>query len=301
MTSSQPATLEQAVAEATRRLAGAGIEAPRRDARLLVCSLLGGGPELLLARPERRLSDSEAATVEAAVARRLRREPISRILGRREFWSLEFLLDAETLDPRPDSETLVEAVLQWAAQDDKALRLLDLGSGSGCLLLALISELPRASGLGIDIAAGAVAVATENARRLGLSGRAAFIPGSWQDALPRPEGGEPWDIVISNPPYVPTGDIETLEAEVSAYDPVRALDGGADGLDAYRALIPKAAAVLRATGLLALEVGEGQAGAVKGLLQKAGFSTVWTARDLSGIERCVLATQARKSRESASD
>ncbi len=301
MTVSQPPTLEQTVAEVARRLADAGIEAPRRDARLLVCSLLGGGPELLLASPERRLSDSEAATVEAAVARRLRREPISRILGRREFWSLEFLLDAETLDPRPDSETLVEAVLQWAAQHDEALRLLDLGSGSGCLLLALISELPRASGLGIDIAPGAVTTATENAQRLGLAGRAAFVAGSWQGALPRTESGEPWDIVISNPPYIPTGDIETLEPEVSAYDPARALDGGADGLDAYRALIPKAAAVLRATGLLALEVGAGQAAAVKGLLEEAGFSTVWTARDLSGIERCVLATQARKSRESASD
>lgn len=301
MTDSQTATLEHTVAEATRRLADAGIEAPRRDARLLVCSLLGGGPELLLASPERRLSDSEAAAVEAAVVRRLRREPVSRILGRREFWSLEFLLDAETLDPRPDSETLVEAVLQWAAQHDEALGLLDLGSGSGCLLLALISELPQASGLGIDIASGAVAVAAENAQRLGLAGRAAFIRGSWQDALPRQEGGDPWNIVISNPPYIATQDIETLEPEVSDYDPVRALDGGADGLDAYRALIPKAAAVLKRTGLLALEVGEGQAGAVKGLLQGAGFSTVWTARDLSGIERCVLATQARKSRESASD
>ncbi len=301
MTVSQGVTLEDVVAEATRCLAEAGIEAPRRDARLLVCSLLGGGPELLLARPERRLSDSEAAAVDAAVVRRARREPISRILGRREFWSLEFLLDAETLDPRPDSETLVEAVLQWVPQPDKALKLLDLGSGSGCLLLALVSELPKAKGLGVDVAPGAVAMATENARRLGFAERAAFIEGTWQGDLPMPGCGGPWDIVISNPPYIPTADIDALEPEVSAYDPALALDGGTDGLAAYRALIPRAAAVLGGDGLLALEVGEGQATAVRSLLEEGGFSGVWTVRDLSGIERCVLATQARKSRGFATD
>ncbi|NIA71873.1 peptide chain release factor N(5)-glutamine methyltransferase [Pelagibius litoralis] len=296
MSASAAVTLEQAVATATSRLAEAGIEAPRRDARLLVCSLLGGGPELLLARPERPLDAAETAGIAAAVERRARREPISRILGRREFWSLEFQLGPETLDPRPDSETLVEAVLDFIPRRDAELRILDLGCGSGCLLLALLSELPVAQGLGIDLAPGAVAASAENARRLGLGSRAEFVQGSWQDGL---QGV--WNIVVSNPPYIPTAEIAGLAPEVAAYDPPLALDGGTDGLAAYRSLIPAAAAVLHGEGLLALEVGAGQSAAVRGLLEEAGFPTIRVARDLSGIERCVLATQARKSRASAQE
>ena len=297
MTPANPQSLRQAVETATGRLAAAGIEAPRRDARLLICRLLGGGAELLLAHPDRVLSDDEMRAVESAMERRVRREPVSRILGRREFWSLEFLLDADTLDPRPDSETLVEAVLNWVGPERKrAFRILDLGCGSGCLLLALLSELPGARGLGIDIAPGAVAASARNARHLDLAERATFETGSWS-AGPAPGAGRaPWDIVISNPPYIPSGEIAGLAPEVAGYDPHLALDGGGDGLTAYRRLIPLAAGGLKTAGLLALEVGAGQAAAVSALLRKADCPTIWTARDLSGIERCVLATSTRKRR-----
>lgn len=288
-----PVTLEAAVAAAARRFAAAGIESPRRDARLLICRLLGGGPELLLADPGRVLGASEQAAVAAAVARREGREPVSRILGMREFWSLEFLLDEESLDPRPDSETLVEAVLQWAGDRGRAWRILDLGCGSGCLLLALLSELPKARGLGLDLAPGAIAASARNAARLGLADRAAFVQGSWRDGLPAPEGSQSWDIVVSNPPYIASAEIGSLAPEVADYDPRLALDGGADGLDAYRSLIPQAARVLHPQGLLALELGAGQAAAVESLLEEAGLGAHRTARDLSGTERCLLVTQSR--------
>lgn len=283
-------TLGEAVAAAAGRLAGAGIEDARRDARLLICRLLGAGPELLLARPERALSPEEAARIEAAVARRVAREPVSRILGEREFWSLPFGLNAATLDPRPDSETLVAAVL--AALPDRAapLTLLDLGTGSGCLLLALLSELPNATGCGIDISAAAVEQAAANAARLGLAGRARFLCHSWAGGLAIAAAG--WDVVVSNPPYIASGEIAGLDPEVAAYDPPAALDGGADGLAAYRALIPAAAEVLRPGGLVALEIGRRQAAAVEALLGEAGLAVLERARDLAGVERCLLAAKA---------
>ncbi|MEO3427213.1 peptide chain release factor N(5)-glutamine methyltransferase [Pelagibius sp. CAU 1746] len=280
-------TLAEAVGAARDRLAAAGIEEAQRDARLLVCRLLGGGPELLLGSPERQLTAEEAGKVEAAVDRRAAREPVSRILGEREFWSLPFALNAATLDPRPDSETLVEAVLAQTAARGAALRLLDLGTGSGCLLLALLSELPKATGCGIDVSAEAVAQAAANAQRLGLAARARFLRHSWDDGLSLAGGS--WDIIVSNPPYIVSAEIAALAPEVAGYDPAAALDGGADGLAAYRSLIPAAAAVLAPGGLLALEIGRGQAGAVEELLVAAGLKPLRRARDLAGIERCLLA------------
>ena len=285
-------TLAEAVAEATRRLAAAGVEAARGDARLLICRLLGAGPELLLAQPERSLSQEEAARIEAAVARRAAREPVSRILGQREFWSLLFALNAATLDPRPDSETLVEAVLATLPDRAVALRILDLGTGTGCLLLALLSELPRATGCGIDINDEAVALAAENAARLGFGGRTDFRRHSWEDGLDLES--EPWDVVIGNPPYIASGEIAGLAPEVAGYDPPAALDGGADGLSAYRALIPAAVGVLKPGGLLALEIGQGQAGPVEALLAAAGIDPLRRATDLGGIERCLLGLKARR-------
>lgn len=280
-------SLAEAVAGASARLAAAGVEEPRRDARLLACRLLGAGPELLLAQPERPLSAAEAARLEAAVARRAAREPVSRILGEREFWSLPFGLNAETLDPRPDSETLVSAVLAELPDRRAPLRLLDLGTGSGCLLLALLSELPAAKGCGIDISAAAVEQAAANAARLGLDGRACFLPHSWTAGLALE--GASWDVIVSNPPYIASGEIAGLAPEVADYDPPAALDGGADGLAAYRALVPAAARMLRPGGLLALEIGHGQADAVEELLAASGFSGTRRARDLAGVARCLLA------------
>lgn len=284
-------TLAETVTAAALRLEAAGVEAGRRDARLLACRLLGGGPELLLAQGERELTPEETALIEAAIARRAAREPVSRILGEREFWSLSFGLNAATLDPRADSETLVEAVLAEIGDRRTPLRILDLGTGSGCLLLALLSELPQASGCGIDISAAAVAQAAANADRLGLSGRACFLAHSWGEGLTL--DGNPnvrhWDLIVSNPPYIASGEVAGLAREVAGFDPPAALDGGADGLEAYRALIPAAAAVLRLGGLLALEIGCGQAAAVEGLLQAAGLAPLRRAADLAGVDRCLLA------------
>lgn len=285
-------TLAEAVVSAADRLAAAGVEAPRRDARLLACRLLGGGPELLLAHPDRVLTRDEAARFESAVVRRVAREPVSRILGEREFWSLPFALNAATLDPRPDSETLVEAVLAETGDRAAPLRILDLGTGSGCLLLALLSELPRATGCGIDISAEAVAAAGENATRLGLAARARFVVHSWTAGLDLAEG--PWDVVVGNPPYIASSEIERLEPEVAGFDPPAALDGGGDGLDAYRALIPPAASALRPRGLIALEIGPDQADAVERLLAECGLRPLRRALDLAGAERCLLAAKARK-------
>ncbi len=284
-------TLAETVTAAVARLEAAGVEAARRDARLLACRLLGGGPELLLAQGDRELTAEEAARIDAAVARRAAREPVSRILGEREFWSLPFGLNAATLDPRADSETLIEAVLAETGDPAAPLRILDLGTGSGCLLLALLSELPQATGRGIDISADAVAQAAGNAGRLGLSARARFLVHSWEQGLTLDDAPQAaaWDLIISNPPYIASSEIAGLAPEVAGFDPPAALDGGTDGLDAYRALIPLAAGVLRPGGLLALEVGYGQASAVEALLQAAGLEALRRAVDLAGVERCLLA------------
>jgi release factor glutamine methyltransferase len=289
-------TLAEAVSAATARLSAAGIEGARRDARLLICHLLDAGPELLLADPDRALSDEETARIEAAVVRRTAHEPVARILGEREFWSLPFALNNETLDPRPDSETLVEAVLRSIPDRQAPLRLLDLGTGSGCLLLALLSELPQARGTGIDVSLAAVELAAANAAALGLEARAAFIRHSWDDGLALEPSS--WDVIVSNPPYIASAEIPGLAPEVALYDPLAALDGGADGLAAYRDLIPAAAAVLKPDGLLALEVGWGQAAAVEALLAAAGLADLRRVTDLGGVDRCLLAWKAAKAPDS---
>jgi release factor glutamine methyltransferase len=215
------------------------------------------------------------------VARRARREPVSRIVGRREFWSLDFMLSPATLDPRPDSECLIEAALA-AAPEDAATLVLDLGTGSGCLLLAFLSERKRATGLGVDLSADAVATARENAARLGLAERARFAVGDWGAGV---TGG--FDLILCNPPYIPAGDIEGLAPEVAHHDPRLALAGGEDGLEAYRELAPELARLLRPRGRAVLEVGHGQADAVGRLMAAAGLSTHARRADLGGIERCL--------------
>lgn len=275
-------TLGDFLDRATATLRAAGIAAPRHEARWVIDAILG---ERRL-DGARRLSAAEAERLEAALARRAAREPLDRILGEREFWSLAFRLSPATLSPRPDSETLVEAALSLLADRRRAWRLLDLGTGSGALLLALLSELPAASGVGVDLAPQAVATAAENARRLGLAGRARFAVDDWAAQ----ETG-PFDLVISNPPYIESAAVATLEPEVRRFDPPLALDGGADGLAAYRALLPAARRLLAPSGWLVLELGQGQADAVATLARGAGFTHVSTRDDLSGIARALLARQ----------
>jgi release factor glutamine methyltransferase len=272
------------IASLTSRFAAAGIDDARFDARLLVAEVLGLAPGRLSAFPETEIPAALAERVEALARRRAAREPMSHVLGRRGFWTLDLAVSADTLAPRPDTETLVEAVLEQVADRTAPLRLLDLGTGTGCILLALLSELPGATGLGIDRSDGALAVARANAVGTGLAGRAEFRQGDWADGL-----SGPFDIVVSNPPYIPDGDIDALEPEVARFEPRTALAGGADGLDCYRLLAPQVAALLAPGGLAGFEVGQGQDGAVAALLGAAGLLRVWSRRDLGGIVRCIIA------------
>jgi len=270
------------LAEAASRLSDAGIEGAPREARLLLQEAAGVPLAMQVAFPERELETAALANVRALVARRAKREPMAHILGRREFWSLTFKVTPDTLDPRPDSEALVQAVLDRIEDRSAPLRLLDFGTGTGCLLLALLHELPNATGLGVDASAPALAVAGENARMLGLASRATFRSGDWDEGLVPPV-----DVVLSNPPYIRTGDIAALQPEV-AFEPRVALDGGSDGLAAYRRLVPAAARLLAPGGFAAFEIGLGQHDSVIALGRVAGLRHLATAPDLAAIPRCVL-------------
>jgi release factor glutamine methyltransferase len=270
---------------ATARLAAAGIVEPRREARLVVGLALGIEPAALLGWPERTVTGEQAAKTENLVARRARGEPFARLKGSREFWSLDFALSPDTLDPRPDSEILIVAALADISDRSAKLRLVDFGTGTGCLLLALLSELPQAQGLGIDIAPGAVAVARANAAALGLAARAEFQVGGWDSRI---DGSA--DVILANPPYIPSSEIARLPPEVLEYDPLAALDGGVDGLVAYRALGPVIRGLLAQSGRNYFEVGAGQAAQVTRILAESQLRVAAIRRDLAGIERCLIAT-----------
>ena len=260
---------------------------PELDARLLVGHALGLDHTALAAQAERVLSGAEAEAVAALATRRLAREPVARIIGIKEFWGLEFKLNAATLVPRPETETVVEAtldVLERRQVRNDALALVDLGTGSGALLLALLAELPATRGIGTDRSYDALNCARDNAVALGLAARAAFLACDYAAALKGP-----FDLVVSNPPYVAHRDIATLAPEVRVFDPALALDGGADGLDAYRAITRTARDLLTPEGVMVLELGTGQLPAVEGLLSPAGLEQVGKARhDLLGVARALV-------------
>lgn len=279
-----------AIEEATRRLAQAGVLDPRRDARLLIAHAMSAGVELLLGHPERELSDDKSQKVAALVGERETRRPMAQILGRREFWSREFTVTADTLDPRPDSEALIEAALAHIPERDAELAVLDFGTGTGCLLLALLSELPHAQGLGIDISMAACEVARKNARGLGLESRATFAVGEWGRGV----SGN-FDVIVTNPPYIPRSEIAVLEPEVAQFEPRLALDGGEDGLDAYRRLAPDIDRLLARDGIAAVEIGIGQEVAICGIFDAARLRPVWQQRDLAGKVRCLVFRKRRKS------
>ncbi|EKE72156.1 peptide chain release factor N(5)-glutamine methyltransferase [Oceanibaculum indicum] len=268
--------------DAAVRLEAAGVEEARRDARLLLAEALGVEAHRLILEPQTEVPPEAAVRFERFVAARADRMPVSRILGRREFWGLSFRLSPATLDPRPDSETLVEAVLEAFPDRTAPLRVLDFGTGTGCLLLAVLSEYPAASGLGIDKAADAVAMACANAADLGLSSRAAFRTGDWGQGL---EGA--FDIILSNPPYIEAAVVPGLAPEVARHDPLLALTGGADGLDAYRALMPHAARLLAPLGHVFLELGQGQEKDVADIAASCGLQRHAAHADLAGIARCL--------------
>ncbi len=285
--------MRAAVSEAANRLAEAGVDATRLDAELLMAHALGLTREEVFLAPDRQLSAREMESFEALVSRRTKREPVARIIGTKEFWSLEFTLSPATLVPRPDSETLVAAVLQEIGEAaDGPTRILDLGTGSGCLLLALLSEMPGASGIGVDCDAEAVAVARENARRLGFADRAEFREGDWFGALDAGARSPRFDIIVANPPYIESAEIAGLAPEVAAFDPRAALDGGPDGLRAYRRIAARAGEYLTPDGLVFLELGAGQGKSVSKILEDQGLGVDGRYKDLAGVLRVISASVA---------
>ena len=276
-------TLVQAWTQARKRLEEAGVEAPVIDARLLLEAASGASRTDILTDPHRALTAVQAETLEAYLTRRAAREPVSHILGRKGFWTVELKVTRDVLTPRPDTETVVNAVLK-SLPGEEPMRILDLGAGSGAILLALLAERPLWSGVGVEVSEPALEVARENAAMLGLDARAVFVHGLWAEGQP----DQAFDAVVSNPPYIPTADIDALEPEVSAHEPRLALDGGVDGLDAYRVLAPQVMRVLKPGGVFALEIGHDQGQAVEALMQaaKAGFCRV--VSDLGQRDRVVI-------------
>jgi release factor glutamine methyltransferase len=284
---------DMTIAQARRALADAfrqaHLDSPELDARLLAGHALGLDHTGLTIEGGRNLGDDDARTLAALAARRLNREPVARILGVKEFWGLPLQLNEATLVPRPETETVVEAALAAIDQSgprNRALRIADLGTGSGALLIALLHELPEAAGIGTDISAEALAAARGNAGRLGLACRAEFTGGDFGAALPGV-----FDLVVSNPPYITSGDIAALAAEVR-HDPRRALDGGIDGLDCYRTIAGQARKLLKPDGHLVVELGIGQEPAVAALFCSAGLAPSPARNDLSGIPRALPARVA---------
>jgi release factor glutamine methyltransferase len=281
--------LQSAFVESVRILRDAGIDTPELDARVLLCHAAGLAHESYIARAREALPAAAGPRLEAALARRLKHEPVARIVGTREFYGRSFVLGKDTLDPRPDTETLIEAALDIVRErgwQEKPLKLLDLGTGSGCILVILLAELPFAEGLGTDLSPDALAVAADNARTHGVGSRAAFAAADWLDAV----SGK-FDLILSNPPYLATSEIAGLAKEVAAHDPNLALDGGPDGLEAYRRMAARARDALTEDGRLLVEIGPGQGEDVAAIFARAGLAPEGGEgrRDLAGRPRVVVA------------
>ena len=284
----QPDTLRGWLGEVERRLAEAGIESARLDSQILLTAVLGGDPGALRFAADRPVESRDGQRIENFLRRRAKtREPVARILGKREFWSLEFRITPAVLDPRPDSETLIEAALAYFPNRAAPLAVLDLGTGSGCLVLAALYEYPNAMGLGIDASEKALAVAAENAERLGLAARARFARGDWGSGV-----AERFDLILCNPPYIAETERAALAPEVARHDPPAALYAGPDGLDAYRAILPDLARLLASGGYALFEIGPTQAAAVTEIVRAAKLRVVEVRRDLAGRDRCVVLAAA---------
>ena len=279
-------SIESARRTLAAQLKSAGDDEAELDARILLGAALNLDLTGIIAQASRKLTPAEAALLAQYARRRIAGEPVARILGQKEFWGLPLQLSPATLVPRPDTETVVELALQLlraGGELDRSLRIADLGTGSGAILLALLSELPAAKGFGTDISEEALQTAAANAARAGLSDRATFIACDYASGL-----AGLFDLIVSNPPYIRSADIDGLATEVRNHDPLAALDGGADGLDAYRALVPQAAALLAPGAALVVEAGEGQSAHIRALMVDAGLTPATAPKaDLAGIPRAV--------------
>jgi release factor glutamine methyltransferase len=280
------ATLVSLWTDVRKRLEAAGVETPVLDARLLLEAGAGVSRLDIVTDPRRPVSEAQVAAVDVLTKRREAREPVAHIIGRRHFWTLELAVSPAVLIPRPETEFLVEFALKTIAHEATA-RVLDLGVGSGAILLAVLSDRPHATGIGLDISSAALAVARANAEALGLSDRIEWVEGDWDAPL-----SGVFDLVLSNPPYIASNEIAALAPEVARYEPHLALDGGSDGLDAYRTIVARLPQLLRPDGAFAFEVGQGQAEAVGALLEAAGFIVAAPIRDLAGIPRVVAGKRA---------
>jgi len=267
----------------------ADVETASLDARLLLQHVLGITREQWMMQDGLTLSLEQDAAYQELIAKRAERCPLSQLVGEREFWGRSFRVTGDTLDPRPDSETLIEAVLTQVRDRQAAYSLLDLGTGTGCLLLTLLKELPNARGVGVDVSREALAVAQQNAKAMEIGERVTFLSSSWGENV----RGR-FDIVISNPPYIPTGVIPTLAPEVSRYEPMLALDGGADGLDCYRAIAQQLPQLLAENGFAALEIGIGQDRSLESIVAGQGLQVTGMKRDMAGIPRCILLQKQTK-------
>lgn len=279
-------TLSDVLRVAAEELRAADVPDAMIDARILAAAAFELSREEMLLEPHRAVGRDAETRFRAMIDRRCTREPVARILGSREFRSLEFGLGTETLEPRPDSEAVVEMAVAYGRAFPGIVRILDLGTGTGCLLLSVLNELPQAAGVGSDIAGGAIETASQNAQSLGLADRARFVRTHWTDGI---EG--PFDLILSNPPYITTAEIAGLAPEVAAYDPAAALDGGADGLNAYRALAPRISALLSPSGVAVLEIGAGQQDDVIPVFEASALRFVDTRRDLGGHARALSFTK----------
>lgn len=268
--------------DAQARLKAARIDSPSIDARLLLEAAADVSRTDILTDPYRHLEPDALARMEGYVTRRLKREPVSRILGRKGFWKIMLSVTPDVLSPRPDTEAVLDVCLK-AFPEGQSFEMADLGVGSGAILLAVLAERPAAKGLGTEVSEEALAVARENAANLDLNARAVFLRTDWTAGL----SDDAFDLVVSNPPYIPSKDIETLDPEVRNHDPRLALDGGEDGLDAYRLLAPEIRRILKPDGVFAVEIGWDQAAAVRALFEAAGFEEVKVVKDLAGRDRVI--------------
>jgi release factor glutamine methyltransferase len=280
-------TYGAALAAGRKALESGGVESATLDARLLLAAAAGLDMAALIARDRDPLPSLAAAAFDAQLKRRLMGEPVARILGEKEFWGLPFLVNEATLVPRPETETLVEAVLAEAKRRAFAqqLRICDLGTGSGAIVIALLTELPQARGVATDISKPALEIAGRNAERMGVGARITFRQADFAEG---PDG--PFDVIVANPPYISSNAIAGLPAEVRSYDPVLALDGGSDGFSAYRAILARAPASLAKAGFLALEIGHDQSAEIAEMCKAAGLGDVAFRCDLGGVKRVVIAS-----------
>ena len=268
------------------RLKAIGIDQPAIDARLMLEAAAGVSRLEIVTDPYREITAEQAAVYDSYLDRRSRREPVSLILGRKGFWKIMLNVNSSVLTPRPESEVIVDEALK-AFPEHMAFSILDLGVGSGAILLSILAERPAAKGLGVDISEDALAVARENAANLDLDGRTALLRGDWAAGL----GDAGFDLVVANPPYIPSAVIETLDPEVRDHDPRLALDGGEDGLDPYRVLAPEMLRVLKPGGMFAVEIGYDQSVAVEALFRAAGAAGVRTIKDLGLRDRVVAGSK----------